>query len=259
MSSLQLFSYNAQQVRTQLIDGEPWFVLADLCVILGLGSPHKVAERISEDDRNQTPVMDSLGRKQQTTIVNESGMYEVIIRSDKPEAKAFRRWLTSEVIPSIRKTGSYGTATKALSPDEIVAQALQITAARVQELTAKVEQDAPKVAYVEQFVAADDRVTFRALAGNLAVGEQKLRQLLVDRHWIYCETEQRWSNTAGKLETRNRYSAYSDKKPYFQNVLNHDAPRFKGGDVMHTLKITPAGAEAIARLVAKEATENDCI
>lgn len=120
-------------------------------------------------------------------------------------------------------------------------------------LEAQAKADAPKVAYVEQFVAADDRVTFRALAGNLGVKESDLRKLLTDKHWIYCETEQRWSNTAGKLETRNRYSAYSDKKPYFQNVLNHDAPRFKGGDVMHTLKVTPAGAEAIARLIAKEA------
>lgn len=116
----------------------------------------------------------------------------------------------------------------------------------------KVEADAPKVAYVEQFVARDDRITFRALAGNLNLPESDLRKLLIDKHWIYRETEQRWSDTDQKLKERNRYSAYADKKAYFQNVLSHDAPRFKGGDVMHTLKITPAGAEAIARLVAKE-------
>lgn len=116
----------------------------------------------------------------------------------------------------------------------------------------KVEADAPKVAYVEQFVARDDRITFRALAGNLNLPESDLRKLLIDKHWIYRETEQRWSDTEQKLKERNRYSAYADKKAYFQNVLSHDAPRFKGGDVMHTLKITPAGAEAIARLVAKE-------
>lgn len=119
-------------------------------------------------------------------------------------------------------------------------------------LEAQIKEDAPRVEYVKQFVAADDRITFRALAGNLGAPEQALRQLLIERGWIYREQEQRWSNTAGKLETRNRYSAYSDKKAYFQNVLNHDAPRFKGGDVMHTLKITPAGAEAIARLYQKE-------
>lgn len=119
-------------------------------------------------------------------------------------------------------------------------------------LEAQIKEDAPRVEYVKQFVAADDRITFRTLAGNLGIPESELRELLMDRGWIYREVEQRWSNTAGKLETRNRYSAYADKKPYFQNVLNHEAPRFKGGDVMHTLKITPAGAEAIARLHHKE-------
>lgn len=118
-------------------------------------------------------------------------------------------------------------------------------------LTAQVEADAPRVAYVKQFVAGDDRVTFRTLAGNLGVGEQELRGLLMNRGWIYAEQEERWSEKRQEIVRRTRYSAYSDKKPYFQNVLVHDAPRFKGGDVMHTLKVTPAGAEAIARLVAR--------
>ena len=92
------------EVRTLEIDGEPWFVLADVCMALELSSPHKVADRLEEDERNQIPLTDSIGRQQNTTVVNESGLYSVILRSDKPQAKTFRKWVTSEVLPSIRKT-----------------------------------------------------------------------------------------------------------------------------------------------------------
>lgn len=118
-------------------------------------------------------------------------------------------------------------------------------------LEARIKEDEPRVEYVKRFVARDDRITFRTLAGNLGVGEQDLRELLIRKRWIYAEQEERWSDKKQEIVRRTRYSAFADKKPYFQNVLVHEAPRFKGGDVMHTLKITPAGAEAIARLVSR--------
>ena len=107
MNDLQIFSYQSHEVRTVEMNGEPWFVLKDVCEVLGLASPHKVAERLDGDERNQIPVEDSAGRQQETTVINESGLYNVILRSDKPEAKPFRKWVTSEVLPQIRKTGSY--------------------------------------------------------------------------------------------------------------------------------------------------------
>lgn len=76
--------------------------------------------------------------------------------------------------------------------------------------------------------------------------------LLIEKDWIYVQTDSRWSNTKGKKVERNRYSEKATKKRYFRRVENHEAPRFRGSEVMHTLKITPQGAEAIARLVAKE-------
>jgi prophage antirepressor-like protein len=107
MNELTIFKYSDKHVRTLLRNGEPWFVLKDVCEILDLGSPHKVADRLEDDERNQVPVTDSLGRLQETTVINEPGLYNVILRSDKPEAKAFKRWITHEVIPTIRKTGGY--------------------------------------------------------------------------------------------------------------------------------------------------------
>lgn len=107
MNGMQIFNYQDKQVRTVEKDGEPWWVLKDVCEVLEMGSPHKVAERLEEDERNQIPVTDSIGRQQETTIINESGLYNVILRSDKPQAKPFRKWVTSEVLPALRKTGSY--------------------------------------------------------------------------------------------------------------------------------------------------------
>lgn len=106
MNDLHIFNYNGNKVRTIQKDGEPWWVLKDVCEVLGLSSPHKVFDRLDEDEkgRNQIP---TLGGEQEMTVVNESGLYNVILRSDKPEARPFRKWVTSEVLPSIRKTGGY--------------------------------------------------------------------------------------------------------------------------------------------------------
>ncbi len=108
MNNLQIFN-NPEfgEIRAIEKDGEPWFVLKDVCDTLGLSSSHKVAERLEKDERNQIPVIDSMGRQQDTIIINEYGLYKVIFRSDKPKAKPFTNWVTHEVLPSIRKTGGY--------------------------------------------------------------------------------------------------------------------------------------------------------
>ena len=112
-NEIQLFN-NPEfgEIRSVMVDDEPWFVLKDVCAVLEIGSPHKVADRLDEDERSQIPLTDSIGRKQDTTIISESGLYTVIVRSDKPQATPFRKWVTSEVLPEIRKTGSYSIAVK---------------------------------------------------------------------------------------------------------------------------------------------------
>lgn len=122
---------------------------------------------------------------------------------------------------------------------------------QIAQLTEKVAEDAPKVHYVELYVADADLLKLRTVAAANEVGEEWLRDLLLSKGWIYVETESRWSNTKGCMEIRRRYSAYSHKRQYFRPVEVHEAPRFKG-EVMHTLKITPAGAEAVARLIDRE-------
>ena len=107
MNNMIEMSYNGSEIRSIDIDGQIWWVLKDVCKILDLSTPAKVSKRLDEDEVNQIHTTDSLGRNQNVTIINESGLYSVILRSDKPEAKPFRRWITHEVLPEIRRTGSY--------------------------------------------------------------------------------------------------------------------------------------------------------
>lgn len=106
MNELQTFSYGTQQVRTVIRSGEPWWVLADVCKALELTNPRIVAERLDDDEKRKSDLRLPGG---DTWIINEPGLYSVILRSDKPQAKSFKRWITHEVLPSIRKTGSYST------------------------------------------------------------------------------------------------------------------------------------------------------
>lgn len=118
------------------------------------------------------------------------------------------------------------------------------------ELAQKIIVDEPKVEYVDTFVADSDLRLLRNVAKSLGMAEGELRADLLARKWIYAETITRWSETKQCKEPVTRYSPYSHKAEYFEPVPNHLAPRFKG-EVMHTLKITPAGAVAIARLYGK--------
>lgn len=123
--------------------------------------------------------------------------------------------------------------------------------ARIHQLEQKQIADAPKVTYVDTYVTDADLLSFSTVASTNNVTEKWLRELLIAKDWIYVQTDSRWSNKHGKKVTRSRYSEKADKKRYFRRVEVHEAPRFRGSEVMHTLKITPQGAEAIARLIAK--------
>lgn len=101
----QAFTFNAsnQQVRTVILDGQPYFVVKDVCDVLGHTNPSVAIQMLDDDERAKK----SLGRQGEMWLVNESGLYNLIFRSNKPEAKSFRKWVTSEVLPTLRRTGRY--------------------------------------------------------------------------------------------------------------------------------------------------------
>lgn len=166
MNDVKLWKYESHDVRTIEKDGEPWWVLSDVCKVLELSNPSKVAQRLDEDERSNF----ELGRQGAATIINESGLYNVILRSDKPQAKPFRKWVTSEVLPSIRKHGAYmteSTLEQALtSPDFLIKLANQLKDERAKRvaLEQQAEIDKPKVIFADSVSVS----TTSILVGELA-------------------------------------------------------------------------------------------
>lgn len=248
MSAIELFQYESTELRTVIRDGEPWFVAADVARILEYRMASDMTRRLDDEDKGYAKVRTPSG-DQGMSIISESGLYDAIFRSNSDGAKPFRRWVTGEVMPAIRKTGSYST-TPALTGPALIAAALIEAQAVLAEKDERIAELEPKANYVDVFVTDSDLLSVRTVASTLGVQETWLRQELVSRKWIYVEHSSRWSESKGKKVPLARYSEYSDKKAYFQRVENHDAPRFRG-EVMHTLKVTAAGANAIARIVPR--------
>jgi prophage antirepressor-like protein len=107
MSGIEQFQFGDREIRVIDVDGAPWWVALDVCRALEFSDPNRAISRLDGDDTRKTRITDSSGRSQDMSIINESGMYTLILRSNKPEARAFKRWVTSEVLPAIRRTGGY--------------------------------------------------------------------------------------------------------------------------------------------------------
>ena len=195
MNELQIFKYQDKQIRTVERNGEPWWVLKDVCEVLEMGSPHKVAERLEEDERNQIPVTDSIGRQQETTIVNEAGLYNVILRSDKPQAKPFRRWVTNEVLPTIRKTGGYVANddlflnTYFPSADEATKLFVRTSLESFRRLNNQIAEMKPKALFADAVEASETSILIGDLAklikqNGVDIGQKRLFAWLRDHGYL---------------------------------------------------------------------------
>ena len=233
MNKLQTFNYNNNAVRTIEKDGEPWFVLKDVCNVLGISKYRDTAERLDADERASVRV-DTLGGKQEMTCINESGLYNVILRSDKPEAKPFRKWITAEVLPAIRKTGAYMTPETIekvlMNPDTIISLATQI-----KELQAKVAESKPKVEYFDALVDRNLLTNFRDTAKELHVAPKAFINFLLDKGYIYRDNKSRL----------RPYQTHVEKGLF---EVKEFASEFNNKAGIQTL-ITPKGRETFRLLV----------
>lgn len=185
MTDIQIFS-NPQfgEIRTLADEAnEPMFCLADLCAALGISNHRNVKARLDEDDVRLMDTTDNLGRTQQVIFVTESGMYDVIIRSDAEKAKPFRKWVTSEVLPTIRKTGGYIVAKTDDTPEMIMARAVIVAQATIEkknkqiaEQSAKIEADAPKVLFADAVAGSSSSCLIGELAKILTQNGYKIGQ-----------------------------------------------------------------------------------
>jgi anti-repressor protein len=192
--TLKVFDFESRQVRVVIKDGELWWVLRDVCEVLEIGNNRDVAARLDDDEKGVVTI-DTLGGKQEVTVICESGLYNVILLSRKPEAKKFKRWITHEVLPSIYKHGAYMTPEaieKALTnPDFIIklATKLKEERAKVSALTAKIERDHPKVFFAESVAASSTSILVDELAkllrqNGVRMGEKRLFQWLRDNGFL---------------------------------------------------------------------------
>lgn len=233
------FTYeSATDVRVLSIDGEPWFVLADLVRALGLTTVARVRDRLSDDVSQTHPIPDSMGRIQQTTIVSEPGMYEVIIRSDAPAAEPFRRWLTHDVIPQIRKTGTYG----------LQRQLPQNFAEALRELACEVEaHELAKVRIKELEPAASAWSSLVEATGDYSVGDAAKMLSRDPAIQIGQNTLFRWLGKHGWLYQRSGdWHPYQDKIDAGLVTLKTNRPYWdhrRGVDVLPapTVRITAKG------------------
>lgn len=157
MNNIQIFQ-NEQfgQVRIAMNESnEPLFCLADVCNVIGISNARNVKARLEDDDVRQMDTVDSLSRNQQVTFVTESGLYDVIIRSDSDKAKPFRKWVTSEVLPSIRKHGAYMVTTEEDTPETIMAKAILYADKKIKEQANLLKEVSSKKYELEQKVIAD--------------------------------------------------------------------------------------------------------
>ena len=178
------------EVRTILLDDEPWFVATDVCKALEIGNVSMALSRLDADEKGISSI-DTLGGTQKVSIINEPGLYSLILTSRKPEAKAFKRWITHEVIPAIRRHGAYITAPLleqvANDPSLLfrLAEGLLRERERADTLEHELECAAPKAAYYDAFVSTAHCTSIRATAKELNYPERKFVQFLIAEGYVY--------------------------------------------------------------------------
>ena len=182
---IQTFNFENQQVRTIEIENEPYFVGKDVAEILGYAKPlNALAKHVDEDDSLKRGLTDSLGRMQQTILINESGLYSLILSSKLPNAKKFKRWVTSEVLPAIRKHGGYLTEQKLeealLNPDTLINLATQLKQEREGRLIAeqRVNELTPKASYYDKVLSNKALVTITVIAKDYGMSGKAMNALL---------------------------------------------------------------------------------
>lgn len=198
----QVFNFGDYQVRTVIKEGEPWFVAKDVCSVLELTNNREAISRLDEDEKGVNTVY-TLGGNQNLTIINESGLYSLILTSRKPEAKAFKKWVTSEVLPSIRKQGKYEVKpTVPQSYSQALLEAGRLAAiVEQQELLMQEQKEAlilaaPKVEYVDNFVERGNNRSLTDVAKELEISAKELgRWLRQEGHAWKNKTPLRWKQT----------------------------------------------------------------
>lgn len=246
---------NFGTVRTICHDGEPWFVGKDVAAILGYKNTSKaLADHVDTEDKLNNDSLLSLGQRG-GWIINESGLYSLIISSKKPEAKAFKRWITSNVLPTIRKTGGYVSNdemfidTYLANADPQTKELFRLNLSTIRQLNNKIEQDKPLVDFASQIQTSEDCISMNDMAklaakNGFKIGRTRLFSFLRDKKVLGC--------IGGHKNMP--YQRYVDTQPWFQIK---ESSYIQNGEVKLSLTpmVTPKGQAGIIKLLKKDSLD----
>lgn len=235
MNELQIFN-NSEfgEIRVLEKEGQAWFVGKDIASALGYERPTKaIQDHVDKEDKDEVPIQDSIGRMQSTPAINESGMYSLILSSKLPTAKKFKHWVTSEVLPSIRKHGGYIKNQENISSEELLANAVLVAQNVIKEKDRLLEEQKSKVLFAGAVENSDDVILVKEMANILSqrgftIGQNQLFQFLRDKGYL-CKKR----GDMYHLPTKRYQHLFKVTKNIVQNS--------KGSKVSNTPKITGKG------------------
>jgi len=233
------FNYSGHEVKTIVIDNQPWFVAKDVSDVLGFRDPY-TATRGLDDDEKLLHTLFVSGQNRETTVINESGLYSLILKSNKEEAKQFKKWITHEVLPTIRKTGGY-IANEDLFIQTYLPHAdiqtqlmFRATLETVRKQNEQMAIMQPKADYFDRLVDRNLLTNFRDTAKELEIGQRTFINWLVEKGFVYRDQ-------LGKLKPYGKYSPELFKMKEFE----------RNGKAGVQTMITPKGRETFRLLLEK--------
>lgn len=247
-NNIQIFNNEEfGEVRTVMVSDEPWFVAADVCKALELSNPTVAVSRLDEDERTKF----NLGRQGEGIIVNEAGLYSLILGSRKPEAKVFKRRITHDVIPAIRKTGGYIQGEESMSDDDLIARALVMAQKKIElreqqlkEKDAQLELQKPKVDFADHVTDSDNAIDM----GTFAKYAQK-QGITMGRNTLF-----KWLRDQGVLMDNNvPYQRYLNAGWFrvIENVYNTGSGQYTTPKTL----VTGKGQVALINYIRKNCKE----
>lgn len=198
-NEIQKFDFKGAALRTLTDEaGEPWFVLKDYMSILDLGNPTETVKMFDKDEFSTTEVIDSIGRRQQTYIISEPGLYRLVMKSRKPEAKEFQRWVTHEVLPSIRKHGGYMAGQERMTPEQMALASMRWLQSKVDEQAKQLKAQEGKVLFANAVETARTSILVGDFAkilksNGIDIGPRRLFAWLREHGWLIKAKGSSWN------------------------------------------------------------------
>ncbi len=237
-SNLIPFSFEGAEVRVLDQAGEPWWVLTDVCSVLEIRNAPDAANRLDEDEKSTIVITDSGNLNADRTIINESGLWSLVLTSRKAAAKRFKKWITAEVIPSIRKTGGYTMAAPE-TPEQLAVRALAGLQSVVDKQKAQLALTAPKAAALDRISTADGSYGVTEAAKILQIKPKALIAFMATSQWIYRRNNAKnWLAYQGKIDAGylwHKIATYTDPN-------GEEKTR-------DTVKVLPKGLAKLAQIV----------